>query len=98
MKISYDYDELPFCCGVTDVGGFDVHWHKGHGIHDVLVDDPIVTGTGMFSATFVNTAVCRKAYEILCEHYELLYQSPRMRNVRSNRELFLCVFQGAVRA
>jgi hypothetical protein len=97
MKISYDHDELPYCCGVTDVGGFDIRWPKADFRLDDLEDDLIESGTGMFTATFVNTSVCRQAYETLCKKYELIYQSPRAKNVRSGRDVFLCVFQGAKR-
>lgn len=86
-------EELPFCCGVDDVGGFEFvkaeySWEKGQ----YPLGELISSGTGLFTASFVNNKECEEAYKQLCSTHKLLYQSPKKRNRNSNRDVFLCVF------
>jgi hypothetical protein len=79
-------DSLPNCCGVDDVGWFqDVRYHGTGEIKR--------SGTGLFTATFVDNDTNRRAYEQLKKEHRLLYQSPVKRNSNTGNQLFLCVFQ-----
>jgi hypothetical protein len=80
-------DRLPYCCGVNDVGGFS--------FGDAADEAPSTvneSGTGLFTATFINNAECKAAYEYLCKEHVLLFQSPKKKNKNSKRDVFLCVF------
>lgn len=50
------------------------------------------TGTGLVLAAFVDTPVCRKAYEKITEKWPVLYQSPRRRNRNSGRDFFFIIY------
>jgi hypothetical protein len=92
MKFILNFDSsqtLPYCCGVNDVGGFDL-----------VPSDPwtpapstvVCSGTGLFTATFVNEEESKAAYDYLCKEHVLLFQSSVKRNSHSGNKLFLCVF------
>jgi hypothetical protein len=83
MRVGYQ-ESLPNCCGVQDVGGW---------AHTAHLRPMIQSGTGLFTATFINDEISREAYEGLCKEHKLLYQSPVKANSRSGNRLFLCVFQ-----
>lgn len=86
---------LPYCCGVVDVGNFTDNASYGAS-YGTLISN-IRSGTGIFTATFVNTTACKRAYEKLKQSHTLLYQSPLRRNTNSYREVFLCVFSTKAR-
>lgn len=81
MRVGYQ-ERLPNCCGVDDVGTFG-----GARLNRVRK-----SGTGLFTATFINNEVNKEAYEQMCEEFTLLYQSPVRVNSNSGNKLFLCVF------
>lgn len=73
---------LPYCCGVDDAGEFS---NRTYPLRR--------SGTGLFTATFVNNQSCQRAYEQLKREHTLLFQSELRMNRNSGRPLFLCVFQ-----
>jgi hypothetical protein len=96
IALSLQQEGHNFCCGVDEVGRFDYY----EGTFDCEDDDedqlyyPTVerSGSGIFTATFVDNRDSRKAYEYLVSKYKLLYQSPVKNNDNSGNDLFLCVF------
>lgn len=89
-------DEHPFCCGVFEVGNF--YYGQLGGEYDIKLSDhfPTLTqgGTGLFTATFIDSPPCREAYKKLTDKFTLLFQSEPRLNRNSQRDVFLCVFQG----
>lgn len=86
-RIVGDQCELPFCCGVDDVGAFEGNtW-------SVALNEVRSSGTGLFTATFIDSGSNKNAYEVLCREHKLLYQSPVKENNNSGNDLFLCVFE-----
>lgn len=93
------------CCGVLEVGGFDINYEydDNHNPVDFPADYvPTMgrldeSGSGLFVSTFINNPKCKAAYEALCREHVLLYQSPVKENKRSHNRLFLCVFLHANR-
>lgn len=89
MKVG-NQETLPHCCGVDDVGEFraayvqEEYWEVGQELER--------SGTGLFTATFINNDVNKQHYEQMCKEHTLLYQSPLRNNRNSGRRLFLCVF------
>lgn len=73
---------LPYCCGVTDVGNFGSRQHR-----------LVRSGTGLFTATFINNMACQRAYEQMKREHTLLFQSEPRMNHNSGHRVFLCVFQ-----
>lgn len=91
MTVYANSCELPFCCGIGSIGSFKTY--KGiYSDAKPLSSLPMVTGTGLFTAEFIDNADCKKAYTFLCEKYKLLYQSPLRLNINSGRSLFMCIF------
>lgn len=91
--LTFAHENLPFCCGVKDVGDFDYYEEPTREEPAVEEFDSVRrSGTGLFTATFVNNHSNQKAYEYLVSKYKLLYQSPVKNNDNSRNDLFLCVF------
>lgn len=89
--VAEDITTLVTCCGVAEVGGFDLCTDAdllGDKLEDLCYD----YGTGYFISTFVDTEFCRRAWEILVRDHKLLYQSPPRLNEPSHNMVFLCVF------
>lgn len=88
-KVVFYQENLTFCCGVNDIGEFafenDDVWQDGNAV-------VTKSGTGMFTASFIDNEVCAAAYAQLTKEHKLLYQSPLRKNSNSGRQLFLCVF------
>lgn len=82
-------DSLPYCCGVDDVGGFEPTYSSWRNHPQELQR----SGTGLFTATFLNNEANKAKFEEMCKEHTLLYQSPVKRNRNSSNRLFLCVFQ-----
>jgi hypothetical protein len=94
MSVTCCISELDYCCGVDEVGEFEIP-SKASGWRDDI-DVAILeasTGTGYFISTFTDTPTCKAAYEELCKKATLLYQSPPRVNPRhTENKVFVCVF------
>lgn len=85
-QLVFSQDTLINCCGVDEVGGFDL-------IVDYIDfggDRLRKPGTGMFVSTF--TAGQKKEFAAMCDLAKLLYKSPGKRN-RGGSIVYVCVFQ-----
>lgn len=85
--------ELPTCCGVVEFGDFGTD-----SIFDISDERPTkdahLGGAGLGVAAFINTAVCREAYEELKERFNIAYQTTPRLNVSSGNHLFFVVYDG----
>ena len=84
-------ESLLFCCGVFEIGEFILKSGDYGNWYDDLKDLP-KSSTGLYTASFVDTPICKEAYNQLCEQKTLLYRSPVVYNKGSGNNLFLCVF------
>lgn len=105
-------EQLPHCCGVTDLGSFgvrrgrlqddvdeysgdyyEVDWDDDRTNEADLLEDCLESsGTGLFTATFINSPECKAAYKLLKEKMKILFQSKPYRNNNSGRDVFLVVY------
>jgi hypothetical protein len=91
-KIGFsETDSLPNCCGVGDVGGFEFYEGSLSNYWNAH-EDVACSGTGMFTAAFIDEEESKAAYEFLCKKHTLLFQSDVRVNSGSGNKLFLCVF------
>jgi hypothetical protein len=83
-----------FCCGVDEVGNFSFYEDGFEGEGEDEFYTPMISrsGTGLFTATFIDSLDCHEAYKYLISKYKLLYQSPVRVNSSSENSVFLCVF------
>ena len=84
--------DLNFCCGVREIGGFynvENKWNKP------LKEKEIVSGTQLAVPTFTNTPACKAAYEWMSKRFKILYQSDVRKNGVHNdkTEVFLVVWE-----
>ena len=88
-RLSCEITDLTFCCGVSEIGGFDIYWKPARQKHD------FVSGTGLAISTFTNTEKQREAYEFISKNFKILYQSPVLPNKIHNdeTEIFLIVYK-----
>lgn len=92
--LSFRAEVLDTCCGVLDVGHFYSRQYPGATRERLeSLDKDLTDSAGMFISTFVNTPICKQAYELFCERYKLLYQSEPKFNNNSGNRVFLCVFE-----
>jgi hypothetical protein len=49
-------------------------------------------GSGWNIAGFINTHVCKEAYEILRKKYKIVFQAPRRKNRNSDNSFFFVVY------
>jgi hypothetical protein len=92
--ITANTQELCFCCGVDEIGDFELPTHANRWRDDLNADlYSVSSGTGYFISTFINNEACKRAYYELCDKAILLYQSPPRVNPRHGAdEVFVCVF------
>ncbi len=103
MSFSIFQDQHPYCCGVDELGGFSVAalWSRASRETYWWDDDTYgspnhlrKSGTGLYTAAFINNEECKAAYDWLCEHKTLLFQTPVKKNRgHKNGGMFMCVFQ-----
>lgn len=94
MRLYARSRRLPSCCGIQDIGDFSVEkayyeYDKDY-LSKILKNQ--ISGTGMYTASFIDTPECKEAYRKLKKRFDIIYQSPLKHNTNSGRKLFLCVF------
>jgi hypothetical protein len=76
-----------YCCGLLSIGNF-----RQQGT-DRLEDGIRFNDQYVYKiATFINTPVCKKAYEIMCRDLKLVSQTIPHRNPLSGNQVFVAVF------
>jgi Na+/H+ antiporter NhaA len=90
MTISCMSNYLEGTCGVSVVYSFTngQQWY-----FDELKGQGLLGGIGYSVAGFVNTLVCKEAYQQIKRHYQIVFQSPVKRNANSGRKFFFIVFK-----
>lgn len=92
MRVQKESTTLDWGCGVTVVGNFKradhyVTWNLVSNVHSYT------SGTGFFISSFINSPVCREAYNQIKENFEITYQSPVTLNENSNNRFFFIVYR-----
>lgn len=87
-----DNNSLHNCCGVQEIGDFELSRSNNWDYDKISCLDPSESGTGLFISTFINNKTQKAAYEAMCQRLTLIYQSPVKINTNSGRGVFLCVF------
>jgi len=88
-------DQHPYCCGVDNLGGFTntaPFWVHDDGYGSVRRLHK--SGTGLYTAEFIDNDACKAAYKWLCSKKTLLFQTEVKKNSgHNNGGMFMCVFQ-----
>lgn len=64
------------------------NWYQPTDLKDMMTDG----GCGWIGAGFIDTGVCKHAYEVLSKAHKLVYQTPVRLNVNSGNPFFYAVF------
>ncbi len=78
-------------CGVGLIAGFSQPWDNRPDARNIETVVPY-GGAGWQVAGFVNTDVCKEAYEILKKRYKIVMQTPTRRNSNSGNRFFCCIY------
>lgn len=90
MRIYKDTSTLDWGCGVKVIGNF-----RQCGPHYSQVSDvgSYTSGTGFFISSFIDSPVCREAYNQIKENFEITYQSPVTLNENSDNKFFFIIYR-----
>ena len=91
MKIYKDTTTLDWGCGVTVVGNFKRSSYYCTSL--VSNVDSYNSGTGFFISSFIDSPVCKEAYNQIKENFEITYQSPVTLNQNSDNKFFFIVYR-----
>lgn len=83
---------VTFSCGLEVVGGFRYERYDWENAAEHAVQNRRGRGTGYCVAAFIDTAVCRDAYNVVTKKYKVLFQSPVRRNLNSGRPFFFIIY------
>jgi hypothetical protein len=87
------HGNVPGNCGLGFISGINNdRYYTRQGVYSLVRQAELAGGTGFFVSGFVDSKVCKEAYEELCKNYKLVYQSPVRVNRNSNNKFFFCVF------
>lgn len=83
-------------CGVAVLNGFKSyrgHWDDCYEkLNNLRFKGNQTLGTGFVQAGFIDTPICKQAYELLCSKWPLVFQSEVRKNKRSGNKFFFAVF------
>lgn len=98
-KITFYNSPAETACGLECVGGFKyqdtlAEWQDDG--RKVLGRDEMhyeyEKGTGFAMSGFINTPVCKEAYQFLVSNYKLVYQSPVRVNENTDNKFFFIIY------
>ena len=89
MKLVLCYSNTIFgSCGVGTFTEFSSCLQYGRRLDAVETEG----GCGFLLAGFIDTSICRQAYEILAKRFKVVYQSPVRRNTNSGNRFFFVIY------
>lgn len=91
MTVYAKYTDLDWGCGVTVIGDF-INFPK-YETQKLEIKNNWVSGTGFFISSFINTAICKEAYQTIQNNFEIVYQSPVKNNYNSGNKFFFIVYR-----
>lgn len=87
--MQFDQSTLAGGCGVNNIYGFNAPIHRNYsGIKMARLG-----AAGVSVACFIDTELCREAYEELAKKFKISFQSVPRRNANSGRQFFMCVYE-----
>jgi hypothetical protein len=87
-------DQVPGACGVSALNGFSLDNGDWLGPYLKIGSKKLDNGGKLVFASFIDNEECKAAYDEMCKHYKLLYQTePRPNKFHGNRKFFVALFE-----
>jgi hypothetical protein len=91
MRPWLEFDGVYGACGVGVIFNFGAHKDSLYSTFGTPTDH--YGGIGYNIAGFVNTKICKKVYEDIQQHAEIVFQSPVKTNANTGRHFFFIVYK-----